>query len=1181
MVLCCALLPSDLSAQDCTGFAESTEGSIGVPDANNALGSANGTFANVDDLTDELILVLDDVLSIGETFDVTWRRNNGYGDNSATSDMVVMASTGPLGPFTTLVTLQSNDFVNFQTNTVTNTLGAPLRYLKFTQLTGSQDDFDFANVSYTNANCENVGCQTIDFETDGLGNPIQEGQYIDENTFAGSGFTVRSNTFENVGGVDEFRPLVIFNSSAPTGGDPDLGTPSSACVPGAPGNPVGSNSCPGGGSTNCVAENFILITEENPSDTNNDGLEDVPDDFAVTNTTWEFASPITVSTIKFIDDSEGSILFTFSDGSTQNVILEGGCNNDAYTQAFDIADVVSFDLDLATSGSIAVADFCFDDPTLPPCDLVASVLGADQSVCTGTDPGSIEILTPASGTGTITYQWLRSNTGCTGGFGELPGETNATYNPGPIMNDVYYKVETKIFNTNVAGDTVQVCVDESNCVAYTIDANPTVTINSVADLCISNSPIQLEANPEGGSFSGTGVTATGLFTPSLAGAGTTTIAYDFMDGTCIGDTTIDITVTSPNAMFVTNMASCVDGVAADNAEIILTGLIVGDRVNFSAGSTYSGDTDYNNATTAGTVPFTIASNLANPISVQKYTVRVFDGDSDCYRDYIVTVNGVDCSQNCACTDYLYVTDPNFDLIHKFVLNNDGSVGAEIGNPWLPPGIMIDPHGMVAGPNGNLYSAQIAGSTDPNDITKLFKLRCDGTVTDGDYIPGWPRTLNEQVIGDFIYGIGRNPNGGPYHIYKADLCTQMMVDSIPLPNGPAPGWGLSMGEDDQLYLSQRFGADNTTPHSIYTVDDGLNTFTLRASITNVAGFSSHGVESDEFGNMYLVITNNTTRETRILKFNAAGTLVSTIIDNDNNTTGFGGSWGITYDPVRGRLYTGTLGDDCVAVINTCGATGALLYEAALGIGHVPGAYSKAVYIVTECCPVSSAVIIDTTFCNIAMMEAVDAKTLLGCDGTYCEGTWSLAPSSTGVSFDVCDLSIMATATEACATINFEGAGGSNSQCGAFSVTFNLEFVTNAAPTITEDQTICLGESPAALTFSNPGTSSDPVSYQWQKSTTSCTVGFTDISGATGNTYTPGALTQETYFRVVATNSGSCTSGMCESISNCATIAINSLPIVTLDPAGPFCIDDSAVKSFRNARRRHLFRGRNNQCNCGNV
>ena len=46
----------------------------------------------------------------------------------------------------------------------------------------------------------------------------------------------------------------------------------------------------------------------------------------------------------------------------------------------------------------------------------------------------------------------------------------------------------------------------------------------------------------------------------------------------------------------------------------------------------------------------------------------------------------------------------------------------------------------------------------------------------------------------------------------------------------------------------------------------------------------------------------------------------------------------------------------------------------------------------------------------------------------------------------------------------------------------------------------------------------LTYQWQSSTTSATAGFTNIAGATSNSYTTPALTQTTYYRAVLTCSG---------------------------------------------------------------
>lgn len=64
-----------------------------------------------------------------------------------------------------------------------------------------------------------------------------------------------------------------------------------------------------------------------------------------------------------------------------------------------------------------------------------------------------------------------------------------------------------------------------------------------------------------------------------------------------------------------------------------------------------------------------------------------------------------------------------------------------------------------------------------------------------------------------------------------------------------------------------------------------------------------------------------------------------------------------------------------------------------------------------------------------------------------------------------------------------------------------------------QTVTLGSTPAMLQASEPiGSCTGGFTYQWQQSTDSIT--FTNISGATGVNYQPGAITQKMYYRRIA-------------------------------------------------------------------
>jgi hypothetical protein len=76
------------------------------------------------------------------------------------------------------------------------------------------------------------------------------------------------------------------------------------------------------------------------------------------------------------------------------------------------------------------------------------------------------------------------------------------------------------------------------------------------------------------------------------------------------------------------------------------------------------------------------------------------------------------------------------------------------------------------------------------------------------------------------------------------------------------------------------------------------------------------------------------------------------------------------------------------------------------------------------------------------------------------------------------------------------------------------------TISGNQSICSGASPATLTGSTPTGGSGSYIYSWEVSTTSGASGFSAIGSSNSIDYSPGALTQNTWFRRTVT-SGTCT------------------------------------------------------------
>jgi hypothetical protein len=81
-------------------------------------------------------------------------------------------------------------------------------------------------------------------------------------------------------------------------------------------------------------------------------------------------------------------------------------------------------------------------------------------------------------------------------------------------------------------------------------------------------------------------------------------------------------------------------------------------------------------------------------------------------------------------------------------------------------------------------------------------------------------------------------------------------------------------------------------------------------------------------------------------------------------------------------------------------------------------------------------------------------------------------------------------------------------------------------------ICTGTSPGIINGSNVFL----VSYKWEQSTTSSTIGFSIISGATGQSYTPGNLTQTTWYK-----RGVYYLGVLIDYSNVIQIIVNSISV----------------------------------------
>jgi PKD repeat protein len=87
---------------------------------------------------------------------------------------------------------------------------------------------------------------------------------------------------------------------------------------------------------------------------------------------------------------------------------------------------------------------------------------------------------------------------------------------------------------------------KTDTVIVSVSPLPVVNAGAPQTFCINGAAATLTGTPSGGTWSGTGVSAAGLFTPSVAGVGAQTLTYSYTDGatTCSNSSTVNITVSA-------------------------------------------------------------------------------------------------------------------------------------------------------------------------------------------------------------------------------------------------------------------------------------------------------------------------------------------------------------------------------------------------------------------------------------------------------------------------------------------------------------------------------------------------------------------------------------------------------------------------------------------------------------
>lgn len=479
-----------------------------------------------------------------------------------------------------------------------------------------------------------------------------------------------------------------------------------------------------------------------------------------------------------------------------------------------------------------------------------------------------------------------------------------------------------------------------------------------------------------------------------------------------------------------------------------------------------------------------------------FTITIAD-ENGCTRNVVVTDPGACNTATCNCTDYIYLNDVDGNgsgAVHKMAVAPGTGDLIEVmndGNAWYPGSGVSElplPHGLGVDLNGYLYIADHFRNADTN-VPTIRRLKCDGTIFPED--DGNPATTNDFSITSseyifninshdgYIYSNGGGPSWDEYNIYRWDPCDGSAQGFVSFDSANLGyDWGFFIDENGAFYTT--VGGPNSsifkftptdadfTANTLFppflTADSG--TFGLGASVTS--GAILQGITTDNEGNIYVVEGNrdNSGQGSRIVKYSSEGVVLAIgPIDNDGTDgAGWDRSVSIVYSEVSNSLYTASMNpaEDCVTQWDTD------LTTPIQAIGPVAGAQSKGMAILTECCPVTTPMVINEATCFDGVSQKVYLQDFIDCGSNkvICEGQWAETTSDPNLVFNQCDLSIDVIGV-GCGTYTLsKGAQSGTEQCGAFEITVNICSTTQP----NSDAPITTTGTCSAMTPNNDATAS---------------------------------------------------------------------------------------------------------------
>lgn len=215
----------------------------------------------------------------------------------------------------------------------------------------------------------------------------------------------------------------------------------------------------------------------------------------------------------------------------------------------------------------------------------------------------------------ILCNYASSSVGCA----QFGGQFSCSANIGTVQ--VQAGQQLMIVAENWSGSSNSFTLQMSNAPGSATAGLPDATITPVSDICISGNPIQLSAVSMGGTWSGTGVSATGLFNPATAGIGSHTISYAIGVSPCnSSDQTVINVVDDPVISLTSNSPICTGQTLIFTNDLIPGATYTWTGPNYFSSSAQS--VEIPNVTQAASGTYTLQVNNGGCISMATTVVDI-------------------------------------------------------------------------------------------------------------------------------------------------------------------------------------------------------------------------------------------------------------------------------------------------------------------------------------------------------------------------------------------------------------------------------------------------------------------------------------------------------------------------------------------------------------------------------